>query len=85
VTRFVEALETELEATFKEDVSVYFDENPHLEAAKNAVALSGLRGGREESVIPRVPCLWHSTRGNSHARLSALTVLYIRCKAQCQP
>jgi len=45
VTRFVEALETELEATFKEDISVYFDENPHLEAAKNAVALSGLRGG----------------------------------------
>ncbi len=29
VSRFVEALRTELEATFKEDVSVYFDENPH--------------------------------------------------------
>jgi tetratricopeptide (TPR) repeat protein len=29
VSRFVEALKTELEATFKEDVSVYFDENPH--------------------------------------------------------
>jgi hypothetical protein len=26
---FLEALKTELEATFKEDVSVYFDENPH--------------------------------------------------------
>ncbi len=29
VTRFVDALKTELEATFKEDISVYFDENPH--------------------------------------------------------
>lgn len=29
VSRFVEALNTELEGTFKEDVSVYFDENPH--------------------------------------------------------
>ena len=29
VTEFVNALRTELEATFKEDVSVYFDENPH--------------------------------------------------------
>ena len=29
VSRFVEALKTELDATFKEDVSVYFDENPH--------------------------------------------------------
>ena len=29
MSKFVEALKTELEATFKEDVSVYFDENPH--------------------------------------------------------
>jgi tetratricopeptide (TPR) repeat protein len=29
VSKFVDALKTELEATFKEDVSVYFDENPH--------------------------------------------------------
>ncbi len=29
VTEFVNALKTELEATFKEEVSVYFDENPH--------------------------------------------------------
>ena len=29
VTEFVEALKTELEATFKEDISIYFDENPH--------------------------------------------------------
>jgi len=29
VTEFVNALKTELEATFKEDVSIYFDENPH--------------------------------------------------------
>jgi hypothetical protein len=48
VSKFVEALKTELEATFKEDVSVYFDENPHdrlqethkalYEGAKKAVA-----------------------------------------------
>jgi hypothetical protein len=29
VTEFVRALRSELEATFKEDVSIYFDENPH--------------------------------------------------------
>ena len=29
MSEFVEALKTELESTFKEDVSVYFDENPH--------------------------------------------------------
>jgi TolB-like protein len=29
VTKFVDNLRGELEATFKEDVSVYFDENPH--------------------------------------------------------
>ena len=29
VTEFVEALKTELEATFKEDISIYFDENLH--------------------------------------------------------
>ena len=29
VSQFVDALKTELEASFKEDVSVYFDENPH--------------------------------------------------------
>ncbi len=29
VNKFVEALKTELESTFKEDVSVYFDVNPH--------------------------------------------------------
>lgn len=29
VSEFVEAIKTELESTFKEDVSVYFDENPH--------------------------------------------------------
>jgi hypothetical protein len=29
VSSFVEALRTELEATFKEDISIYFDENPH--------------------------------------------------------
>jgi tetratricopeptide (TPR) repeat protein len=29
VSTFVESLKTELEATFKEDISIYFDENPH--------------------------------------------------------
>jgi hypothetical protein len=29
VTRFVGDLKKELEATFKEDISIYFDENPH--------------------------------------------------------
>jgi TolB-like protein len=29
VSEFVDALKTELESTFKEDISVYFDENPH--------------------------------------------------------
>jgi len=29
VTEFVEHLKGELEATFKEDISIYFDENPH--------------------------------------------------------
>ncbi len=29
VTNFVQALKEELDATFKEDISIYFDENPH--------------------------------------------------------
>ncbi len=29
VTEFVRVLKTELESTFKEDISIYFDENPH--------------------------------------------------------
>jgi len=29
VTEFVETLRNEIEATFKEDISIYFDENPH--------------------------------------------------------
>jgi hypothetical protein len=29
VSEFVEALRTELESTFKEEISVYFDINPH--------------------------------------------------------
>ncbi len=29
VTEFIDALKTELEATFKEDISIYFDESPH--------------------------------------------------------
>ena len=29
VTEFISNLEKELEATFKEDISIYFDENPH--------------------------------------------------------
>jgi len=29
VTKFVDALKEELDATFKQDISIYFDENPH--------------------------------------------------------
>ena len=29
VTEFVTNLKRELEATFKEDISIYFDQNPH--------------------------------------------------------
>ena len=29
VTTFVDALKTELDLTFKEDISIYFDENSH--------------------------------------------------------
>ncbi len=29
VSEFVDALKTELDATFKDDISIYFDENPH--------------------------------------------------------
>ena len=29
VTEFIDNLKREIEATFKEDVSIYFDENPH--------------------------------------------------------
>ena len=29
VSEFVDALKDELESTFKEDISIYFDENPH--------------------------------------------------------
>ena len=29
VSKFVDVLKTELEASFKEDISIYFDENPH--------------------------------------------------------
>ena len=29
VTKFVQALREELDATFKEDISIYFDENPY--------------------------------------------------------
>src|SRR5512137_307959 len=29
VTEFVDALRDELESTFKEEINVYFDENPH--------------------------------------------------------
>ena len=29
VTKFVKALREEIDSTFKEDISIYFDENPH--------------------------------------------------------
>jgi TolB-like protein/Flp pilus assembly protein TadD len=44
VSEFVTALRTELESTFKEDISIYFDENPHdglLETHDVAKSLQG--------------------------------------------
>ena len=29
VTKFIESLKEEINSTFKEDISIYFDENPH--------------------------------------------------------
>ncbi len=40
VTEFVDNLKKELEATFKEDISIYFDENPHDGILPNKVHLS---------------------------------------------
>ena len=34
VTEFVNALKTELESTFKEDISIYFDENTMMDCWK---------------------------------------------------
>ena len=39
VTEFVNALKTELEATFKEDISIYFDQNPRLANSPPAPSL----------------------------------------------
>jgi TolB-like protein len=49
VTKFVDNLKKELEATFKEDVTVYFDENPH----------DGLLGTHDvdESLKNKLKCL----------------------------
>src|SRR5512139_4036852 len=49
VSEFVEALKTELESTFKEEISVYFDINPH----------DGLLGTHDvgESLKEKLKCL----------------------------
>src|SRR4030095_13724771 len=44
VTGFVDALRTKLESTFKEDVSIYFDENPHDGLKKTAHVDKSLEG-----------------------------------------
>jgi tetratricopeptide (TPR) repeat protein len=44
VSEFVSALKTELEATFKEDISVYFDENPHDHLHETYVVEKSLEG-----------------------------------------
>ena len=49
VSEFVEALKTELESTFKEEISVYFDINPHdglLETLEVPVTLTTSRQNR---------------------------------------
>lgn len=44
VTEFVHALKTELDATFKEDISIYFDENPHDGLLETHVVDKSLEG-----------------------------------------
>jgi hypothetical protein len=51
VSEFVGALQTELESTFKEEISIYFDVNPHdglLDAQKALQSEKALRskGGK---------------------------------------
>jgi hypothetical protein len=51
VSEFVEALKTELESTFKEEISVYFDINPHDGLLEHSFILNeqgGLLKGRGE-------------------------------------
>jgi tetratricopeptide (TPR) repeat protein len=44
VSEFVNALKTELESTFKEDISIYFDENPHDRLQENYNVDKSLEG-----------------------------------------
>ncbi len=43
VTEFVTNLRKELEATFKEDIFIYFDENPHDGLLKTHKAIRALK------------------------------------------
>ena len=47
VSKFVESLKTELEATFKEDISVYFDENPYDRLHETHNVDRSLEGGAQ--------------------------------------
>ena len=44
VSKLVESLRTELEATFKEDIKIYFDENPHDRLQETHVVDQSLEG-----------------------------------------
>ena len=43
VSEFVDALKTELESTFKEEISVYFDINPHNGLLKTHIVDASLK------------------------------------------
>ena len=58
MSTFVEALKTELEATFKEDVSVYFDENPHDRLQETHNVDKSLEGKLKCLIF--IPSLLHS-------------------------
>ena len=57
VTEFVANLKKELEATFKEDVSIYFDENPHDGLLETHNVNRSLEGKLKSLIIipPRPP------------------------------
>ena len=44
VTEFIQSLKSELEATFKDEVSVYFDENPHDGLLESHIVSKSLEG-----------------------------------------
>jgi hypothetical protein len=52
VTTFVDNLKKELEATFKEDISIYYDENPHLGLLETHDVDKSLEGKAEPGTPP---------------------------------